>query len=152
MNILQFCNCFTWIINTRNYNLTNKKRVSWCLITSHPNFLEIEALQDSFDCEYWEISKKSRLFQLWSQWCRSKSGKLRRRSWSCQLPIGTSPCGSSCKPEELCNKIFEEKKLFRSRDLFDGDLVGLAPLHANSRIKVVQLAGSQGNGLGRISH
>ena len=37
-------------------------------------------------------------------------------------------------------------------NLLNGDLMGLTPLHADSRIQIVQLAGAQGNGLKRIAH
>ena len=37
-------------------------------------------------------------------------------------------------------------------NLLDGDLMGLAPLHADSGIQIVQLARAQGNCLKRIYH
>ena len=40
----------------------------------------------------------------------------------------------------------------KSPDLLNRDLMGLAPLHADSWIQVVQLAGAQGNGLRGISY
>ena len=52
--------------------------------------------------------------------------------------------------EELKNNCNGCEK--KSPNLFNRDLMGLAPLHADSWIQVVQLAGAQRNGLRGISY
>ena len=81
------------------------------------------------------------------QICRSRSEKLRRRSWSCRSPNGTSLDASLCTPGKNCVSTHIFKLEFLKSNLFYGNFVSFTPLDADPWIQVVQLARSQGNGL-----